>query len=115
MQEYEMVEIGCLVRDAHKNAVDHGFYDDFQTMIGGRDIIRRTFTLAQLAKVAGEVGEVVDAIQRGLDDDAVAEELADIVIRVADLAGFIDVDLNDAVRKKMTVNRDRPYKHGKTC
>jgi NTP pyrophosphatase (non-canonical NTP hydrolase) len=40
-------------------------------------------------------------------------ELADIVIRVGDLAGQLGIDLDWAVRQKMAYNETRPYKHGK--
>jgi NTP pyrophosphatase (non-canonical NTP hydrolase) len=39
-------------------------------------------------------------------------ELADIVIRVFDLARACDVDLGAAVRRKMEFNRTRPHRHG---
>ena len=42
-----------------------------------------------------------------------AEELADIIIRVCDLAGYYKIDLDWFVRAKMAYNETRPYKHGK--
>ena len=43
-------------------------------------------------------------------------ELADIVIRVFELAGSTDVDLTEAIARKMEYNATRPYKHGgKKC
>lgn len=41
------------------------------------------------------------------------EELADIIIRVADLAGWKGIDLDAHVRAKMRYNSMRPHKHGK--
>ena len=41
-----------------------------------------------------------------------AVELADILIRVGDLAGFLGIDLDEAVRLKMAYNRTRPHRHG---
>jgi len=43
------------------------------------------------------------------------EELADIIIRVLDLAGQRNIDLGRAVLVKMAYNSTRPHKHGKTC
>lgn len=40
-------------------------------------------------------------------------ELADAVIRIADLCGHMGIDLDDIVRRKMDYNDKRPYKHGK--
>lgn len=42
-----------------------------------------------------------------------AEELADAVIRIADLCGHLGIDLGDAIRHKISYNASRPYKHGK--
>ena len=114
-----------IVAEAHITAGTHGFYDDIRAMtvfLNQQDqsalaaIAKRDFVLAQLAKVASEVGEAVQAIQRHDINSAELEtELADIVIRVADLAGFLDVNLGLAVHRKMAVNRSRPRKHGKIC
>jgi NTP pyrophosphatase (non-canonical NTP hydrolase) len=43
------------------------------------------------------------------------EELADATIRIFDLAGSLDIDLEKEIAKKMKVNEKRPQKHGKTC
>lgn len=41
------------------------------------------------------------------------EELADIFIRLADLASSLDIDLEEEVMKKMQTNEGRPWRHGK--
>ena len=40
-------------------------------------------------------------------------ELADLVIRVADVCGEMNLDLDGAIEAKMAYNRTRPYKHNK--
>ena len=43
-------------------------------------------------------------------------ELADAVIRIADLFGFLGVDMAGIIRLKMQYNATRPYRHGnKAC
>lgn len=39
-------------------------------------------------------------------------ELADIVIRVLDLAEMVGADLTDLILTKMEYNESRPYRHG---
>ncbi len=39
-------------------------------------------------------------------------ELADILIRCFDLAGYLGIDLDEAVRVKMAHNATRPHRHG---
>jgi NTP pyrophosphatase (non-canonical NTP hydrolase) len=45
--------------------------------------------------------------------DTFEDELADIMIRVMDLAAFRGVDLEGHIKAKMRYNSLRPYKHGK--
>lgn len=111
--------ITALVAEAHDNAREHGFYsahDDLLTAVPTyqRGDVNRQTRLAKLALIASEIGEAVSAIQHGKDQD-LEEELADVVIRVMDLCGFLGFDLGGALLDKMRNNRRRPYMHGKTC
>lgn len=45
--------------------------------------------------------------------DTFEDELADIMIRVMDLAGFKGIDLEMHIHAKMKYNQLRPHKHGK--
>lgn len=45
--------------------------------------------------------------------EGVAVELADAVIRIADLCGHMGIDLEAAIDLKMAYNETRPFKHGK--
>lgn len=51
-----------------------------------------------------------------LKPEGFASELADVLIRVFDLAGALGIDLEDAVQSKMAYNKTRPHRHGgKAC
>ena len=55
-----------------------------------------------------------DACQyRNQKPEGVAVELADAVIRIADLCGHLGIDLDAVIAEKMAYNAGRPYKHGK--
>ena len=43
------------------------------------------------------------------------EELADAAIRLFDLTGSLNIDLEREIEDKMIVNEGRPHKHGKHC
>ena len=116
--------VNDLAKLAHRNARKHGFYDDVELTQGvlfaqgahaAHRNATRDFVLAQLAKIASEVGETVSAIQHDLSDEAIVTELADVCIRAFDLAEYIGVPIGTAIVKKMRVNEARPYKHGKSC
>ena len=54
-----------------------------------------------------------DACQyRNKKPEGAAVELADAVIRIADLCGHLGIDLDAVIEEKMAYNADRPYKHG---
>lgn len=42
-------------------------------------------------------------------------ELADIIIRLGDLAGRYDIPVDEAISRKMFYNLGRPFMHGKRC
>lgn len=75
----------------------------------------------KLALIHGEVSEALEALR--LPDLAAdkhlpqhsnfAVELADIVIRVFDLAGSQNIPLGQIINEKVEFNQGRPYKHGK--
>lgn len=44
--------------------------------------------------------------------EGVPIELADVIIRIADMAGRWNIDLDAAVAMKMAYNQHRPYRHG---
>lgn len=112
--------ISDLVLEALNNASEHGFHDAHRRMIRACDDemcgedAERTVILEMLAKIGSEVGEAVSAVQHG-DDNAMHDELADICIRVFDLAGWLGIDFGSRIIGKMQYNRTRPFLHGKKC
>lgn len=106
------MDIIDMQREAHSNAVDHGFWSDELAD-------RRPPELLML--IVSEAAEALEAFRddrMGLwfrDDgkpEGIGSELADIVIRVGDMAGALGIDLDAAVAGKMKWNRSRPYRHG---
>lgn len=103
-----MQEIG---EEVHQIAVEKGFWDEE---------VDANFVLAKLALINSEVSEVLEAYRKQKGGAAIAEEMADIFIRLIDLwkgmqdHGIISpgLDFDLAVAMKIGINAERPRKHG---
>ena len=87
-----------------------GLHDALRTL----DV--REATLIRLGLVHTEVSEAMQEVKRhGVTAEnlhTIGEELADILIRVADLAQELHIPLVQEVDQKLAKNRLRPYKYG---
>jgi NTP pyrophosphatase (non-canonical NTP hydrolase) len=76
------------------------------------------FITKQLMMIVSETVEVMEAIRKDRGSSAVADEMADILIRTFDLyAGlrenrYTDISLDEALEKKVSFNKTRPERHG---
>lgn len=118
--------INILAKEIHQNNVQKGFYEN-EKNIG-----------EMLALIHSEVSEALEADRKdkyttgtievinsfAIDEmfitdfnigvkDTFEDELADIVIRVMDLAEFKGINLEAHILAKMRFNAMRPHKHGK--
>jgi NTP pyrophosphatase (non-canonical NTP hydrolase) len=99
-----------LVRESHDRAKRKGFYDPVPSIE------------QRLCLIHSEVSEALEAYRDGelttkITDEGkpcgFPSELADIVIRVCDLAGHLGIDLEREIRAKSDFNETRPAKHGR--
>lgn len=65
-----------------------------------------------LLRLHSEVTEAGEA-WRDRDMSHVAEELADVAIRLFDTCEVLGIDLEIEIEKKHNINIDRPHKHGR--
>jgi NTP pyrophosphatase (non-canonical NTP hydrolase) len=117
-------DINELVRGAHKLAVEKGWWPKSEPV----NIPEK------LALIHSEVSEALEAYRESEDEldlrlvswgpgnkdndkpEGFAVELADAVIRIADLCGKLGIDLQEAIHIKMRFNASRPHRHGgKRC
>lgn len=92
----------------HRSCVEAGWWTDLST---GQPKQRNVGEL--LCLVHSEVSEALEGYRKGLQDDHLQHrsmfevELADVLIRVFDLAGAHKLDLTGAVQEKMAYNQRR--------
>ena len=108
------------LRDAiYEDAVAHGLWE------------KTDYTVKECIEAARQEGEPADqedmmrgwameAIRREvnelemtLSEEEYVEELADVIIASLSVAGKLGIDIDAAVRRKMEINKARPWKHGK--
>ena len=107
-----MTNLNDMARDIHETAVEKGFWDNYYDS-------PNEFICTKLALIHSEVTEVLEAIRKNKGNEAIMEEIADVLIRTLDLyAGMNDryfdenESLHDVMYEKMYKNSSRPRLHG---
>lgn len=115
-----MEQINKLVQEAHENAKEKGWHD-----------ADRSFG-ELIALCHSELSEALEEHRNGHDTnkiyypnrehpcsvyeenkpEGIPIELADVIIRIFDMCGKYEIDLDAAINIKMEYNKTRPYKHG---
>lgn len=97
--------------EVHELAKSKGWHDDEPLSVDG--------IAAKLALIHSEVSEALEEVRTGEPDRSVSGkpegfsfELADVVIRVLDLCGKLQVDIGHAVHRKHVFNESRSHRHG---
>ena len=126
------MNINDLIKEAHENAVAHGFWEEerpFAELIAlmhselsealeeyrdGRKL-DEVYCYCHLAFANKEVNPTRTHKCNGCKygkPEGIPIELADVVIRIFDACGKYGIDLEKAIQLKMAYNKLRPYKHG---
>ena len=107
-----------IAKELHETAVEKGFWNVVRSEDGVTPEQVDIFMTKQLMMIVSEATEVMEAIRKSHGPEAVADEVADILIRTFDLyAGLLEyeytnVSLDEAFEKKTGYNKSRPEKHG---
>lgn len=96
-----MLSLNSLRDAAYTDALEHGLWREGDTLLGGAQMIR------------AEAMELIQEAVQGEVTDALAEELADVIIGALSFGGRFGIDVDGAVRRKMKINKGRAYRHGR--
>ena len=106
-----MKALNELCKEVYQNAVDHGWWDEQRTF---GDLISLCHS---------ELSEALEEFRNGHKPDetylnangkpeGAPTELADVMIRIMDMCGHYNIDLEKALYDKIEYNKTRPYRHG---
>lgn len=110
--------ISELVNESYKTAVDKGWWESGAEREVGTALMLMVTELAE-AMEEHRAGRGLDEIwhqpeghPKAGKPEGIPVELADVIIRICDLAGHHKIPLNRALREKLAYNKTRPYRHG---
>ena len=109
-----------LTHYCHKASVEAGWWKDITTGADFAAEVRngtrlgKALVAEKLCLIHSEISEAMEGHRKGLSDDKLPHrlqievELADAVLRIADLAGALGLDLGGAIAEKIRFNEHRP-------
>ena len=110
---YSYEPLNSLAREAHKIAVDHGWWDippSFGEVVA--------LCHSELSEALQSYRNNEPSVFHDVKDDGstalegYAVEMVDTLIRILDFCGAIGLDVDSIMAQKMEYNRSRPYRHG---
>ena len=119
-----MVGLTKYCKEFHKVAVNGGFYETMndaeEALMSNPELqrsVRDAFIAQKISMIQGELGEAIEAMRKdnyGLHKkDTFEDEIADTLLRIFDLCGRLDIDIEKQIQWKLNFNKSRERMHGK--
>jgi NTP pyrophosphatase (non-canonical NTP hydrolase) len=105
-------EMLCLIHSEVSEALECDRKDKYADI----SLFDRIKTKLESYQEVKKINDAFEPFKQSFEDaikDTFEDELADIMIRVMDLAAFKEIDLEWHIKAKMKYNSMRPHKHGK--
>lgn len=109
--------LNAMAKAIHQNNSDAGWWspEDIDALNIGKKMSKQGVTIVamKLALVHSEVSEALEGIRKGLNDEHLPNrkmfevEIADVFIRLFDIAGACKIDLGGAFIEKLAYNQKR--------
>lgn len=118
-------KLNSFCKQVNEVVVSKGFWDSMHLAISHVSLVddenakavQDAFITQKIGLIASEAFEAVEAMREdnyGLEKkDSFEDELADVFIRLADLCGELNIDIEKQIEWKLKHNQSRPALHGK--
>lgn len=110
-----MTDLNAMATECFQISTEHGFWKHKE--VGDPDQRymweNPSIWAEKIALIHSEATEMLEALRKGQGKDVLAEECADLLIRLLDFCAARDIDIQAAYEQKVEKNKGRPYLHGR--
>jgi NTP pyrophosphatase (non-canonical NTP hydrolase) len=102
-----------LIEESHSLAIEKGWYENDNGRSFAELVMLVVTELSESVEAYRDghgISEIIDG--EGGKPEGVPIEIADAIIRIADMCGHFDIPIVEAINIKMEYNKTRPSRHG---